>query len=190
MNETENNQQTPFSELLRNNKPYKIALKFGIYFGIAALIMDLANYAITGDAMGGRSGAMNLLIFATLFIASLFLAVREHKQLDLDGWMPYSRILGLGTLLGLFGGLLFGIYAVIKFQFLAEVDIDLIVHQTLEKMDLNLDSEQYDTQFAMMKKVTTMMMNPLMIFIVSIFNNTLTGFILSLFAGLFMKKNP
>ncbi len=164
------------------NQPFyrPLALRYG---GIGALILIALGLAlhlagITDPASGNQSGNwINSLIQLAVMFGVIFMAVKQHRDQDLGGFIKFGRGFGLGFSVTLVVAL---ITAVWTFLFFTVIEPDLIG----EIMDMS--KEQIMDQQGVSASEAEEMMKP-MSFIFNPVSFTLFGFLGTLFFGLIIS---
>jgi len=163
-----------------------IAMRYG---GIAALafiaiqlILDtvgLIDYS-TGEGIYYPS---ILLTISTLVI--LYFAIKEHRDEELGGYITFGRCVKLGALIGLFSGIIIGVFAFIYHGYIRpDIMPSMLEFQTSQWEEAGMSEEQIEQARGM----TEMFMTPVATAISSIFNGVFWNVILSLIVGAIMKK--
>ena len=165
-----------------------LAMRYG---GIAALafialtllfdISGLINYS-TGEGLYYPSIAA-----AIATIAILYYAIKQHRDEELGGYITFGRCVKLAALIGLFSGVLIGIFAFVYHSFVRPDIIPSIMEfQMSEWEKAGMTEEQIEQASGM----TKMFMTPAAQAVSSIFNGVFWNVLLSLLVGAVMKKNP
>lgn len=172
---------------------YKIIFKYASLYALSLLIFDVVvlflnpgqDYFQTANKWG---------MFEHLLIGSITIVLTMNELTKLRE-SSYGLTIKTGTLIGIFGGFLFGIYATIKRIYFVEIDFETYddnIRQIVEDMrgDLDLEEEEFINLKQMSIYLGRLFITPAMIFVINILNNTIGCFFLSLFAGIFyIKKN-
>lgn len=163
-------------------KPTKMtsALNFGAVLGLILAILSLMTYLLTlyeNSAIGWISNGV--------FIVGVVIAIKRRRDVELEGAISYSNGLGYGTLVALFSGI---IVSFVTYIYLGFVD-DSFLQFTLDNQEKvfyesGMSSEDVDS---MMKNVS-MYMNPAAISLIAFFGHVFFGFVVSLIASAFLKK--
>jgi len=159
------------------------------YGGIAALafiaiqlILDttgLINYS-TGEGIYYPS---ILLTISTLAI--LYYAIKQHRDEELGGYITFGRCVKLGALIGLFSGIIIGIFAVVYHGYIRpDIMPSMMEFQMSQWEEAGMSEEQIDQA----KGMTEMFMSPVANGISSILSAAFWNILLSLIVGAIMKK--
>ncbi|MBU6341057.1 MAG: DUF4199 family protein [Bacteroidetes bacterium] len=177
--------------LVPGNQPsyLKIAMTTGLYIALASVVIGLLTYLTGYSETLIRNSALqwvnNLLSLGILFFF-IYSACIKHRNENLGGYISYGRCLGLGTLSGLFSGLIVGIWTIIFMQFIAPDMTDMILGITQEKLaESGMGEDMIENQINITKKFMT----PLPLFGISLLSSIFMAFLVSLVAGAFARKN-
>ena len=163
----------------------KVAMNFGALNGLAAIALTLLFYFIGTDI---QSMIPTITGYAVM-ILFISMGIKSYRDEDLGGYISYGRSLGTGTLISLFAGILFAVFMVIFFNYIAPELPQKIIEGTQQKLaERGMSEEQIEQAMSMTKKF----MSPIFLFIFQIVGSVFAGFIISLFVSIFMKKeqNP
>ena len=163
-----------------------LAIRYG---GIAALafiaiqlILDTVGLIDYSTGKGIYYPSI-LLTISTLVI--LYFAIKEHRDEELGGFITFGRCVKLGALIGLFSGILIGIFAYIYHGFIRpDIIPSMLEFQISQWEEAGMSEEQIEQT----KGMTEMFMTPVATAISSIFNGVFWNVLLSLIVGAIMKK--
>ena len=158
------------------------AMMHGLYMGLALILNQLVFY-IAGNPF---SDIMGFITYAVL-IAGIGFAMWSFAKLNTEEGLPYSRALGLGTLVALFGSTIFAFFTFILYKYIEPGMID----QMLVAMEEKLLAQGYKDE--MVEKILGAQkgyMSPAIMSFAQIFSVTLMGFLFSLVLAIFFKKEP
>ncbi len=164
-----------------------LAMRYG---GIAALafiaitlLLDtigVVNYS-TGEGLYYSS-----ILAAVATIAILYYAIKQHRDEELGGYITFGRCVKLAALIGLFSGILIGIFAFVYHSFVTPDIIPSIMEfQMTQWEEAGMTEEQIEQASGM----TKMFMTPAAQAVSSILNGVFWNVLLSLIVGAVMKKN-
>jgi hypothetical protein len=157
-------------------------MMYGLYLGLA-LILNLLIFYISGHPFSEVSGFLTYVII----IGCIGYAMRTFAKLNTEEGMPYSRALGLGTLISIFGGILFAFFTYILYKFIEPGMIEKMLAFMEEKM---LASGYKDDMVEKMLGAQKSFMTPGIMSFAQVFTVTLMGFVFSLILAIFFKKEP
>jgi len=156
------------------------AMMHGLYMGLA-LIVNLLIFYISGNPFADASGYLTYAII----LAGIGFAQWTFARLNTEEGLPYSRALGLGTLVSLFGSILFAFFTYILYRFIEPGMID----KMLAMMEEKLLAQGYKDDFVeKMLGAEKSFMTPAIMSIAQVFSITFMGFIFSLILSIFFKK--
>ncbi|MEM7552381.1 MAG: DUF4199 domain-containing protein [Bacteroidota bacterium] len=155
-----------------------VYLRYGLFLGVALTILDL----ILLISENFTSPWTNL---SYLFIAVLiFLGYTIYKKQG-DGFLNYSRSLGLGTMITLIGGLISGLVGLMYRLVNTGVTEKIIEAQKQVLFEQGFS----DTEIDQSMEFTAFLIEPIPSFFVSVAGYAFIGFIFSLVLGAIAKKN-
>jgi len=167
---------------MENQTPSKTksALNSGAILGLALMVLSLVTY-IFEMYENQWFGYLNWVVL----IIGIVLGITKYRDESLGGYIAYSQALGYGVLIAFFASIIVGF---INFIYLGYVD-DGFISYTLEKSE----SEMYnagtpDDQIESAMSITRKIMSPGVLAIMGVFITTFLGFIFSLIAAAFLKK--
>jgi len=165
------------------NSPYQMAMKYGLYYSLASIIIDVAFFLLDlGAKMNWLNGTLKLVIG----VAIIFIGMKARRDEELDGYMSYSRALGFGSIMVLFSALILSVYAYVHMTFVDPEGIDRVMKEVNEQMILkNNSEEEIEMSLSMMRK----MKSPAFSVPMSFVGGFVWGFILSLIIAIFVRKN-
>ena len=163
----------------------KVGMAYGAMYGLAASIVSLIFY-FAGVDMQSKLPQYTGWVLLIIFIV---VGIKSYRDTELSGFISYGKSLGTGTVIGLFGGFITGIFTVLLFTIidpgLTAKIIEKIQEQWAEK---GMTEEQISVALMWTKR----MMSPVMLFIWSIVGSAFMSFLFSLIISIFMRKegNP
>ncbi len=160
----------------------RFSMIHGLYLGLA-LILNQLIFFIMGNPFSTITGT---LVYAIL-IAGIGYAMWSFAKLNTEEGLPYSRALGMGTLVSLFGGILFAFFTFIEYKYIDAGLVDkFLAYLEAKFLEQGLKDDAVETILATYKK----MLSPGILSFSQIFSITLFGFIISLVLAIFFKKEP
>ncbi len=167
----------------QTSTPKQIMLNYGLILGFISILIAVANFAI-GNVYDPH---WIISVFGILItIALIVYGIMQVKQLN-GGFLSLGEALKTGLGIALISGIVYVIYLFIFTSFI-EPDFytNMISFQEQKILDTNpnLSDEQIEMSVTMMKKF----MGPGMTAAFTIAGSLFIGFIISLIAGLIMKK--
>ena len=160
---------------------WKGVMNPAIMLGFALIIYSLILYFF--DQTFNKSlGYVSILII----IVGVVLGIRSFREESRGGIISYGQTVGAGTVIGLYAGIIGAIFTFLLYKL---IDPDLMgkmytftEEQMIEKG--RIPEEMIEQSMEGMKKI----MSPLVISLGVIFNYVFFGVIVSLIAGIFLKK--
>ncbi|CAN5628939.1 hypothetical protein BH11BAC1_BH11BAC1_10810 [soil metagenome] len=160
----------------------KVAMTYGAIYGLASSIIYLIFY-FAGASIDNKAPQY---VGWIVLIASLFIGIKSYRDQDLDGYISYGKSLGTGTLIGLFGGIITGVFSVLMFTVIDPGLAQKIIEKAQEDMIErgNMSEDQINLAVSWTRKF----MNPIALFLFSILGSIFMSFIFSLLISIFTKK--
>lgn len=163
----------------------KPAMNHGLLVGGAVVLITLILY-LTGQYFSTWGSWVKFFII----VGGLVYAQINYRNEHLGGYISYGQGLGYTVLVGLFTGLLTGVFLYALYGFISP---DLI-QQERQIAEMNVyrmfGNMGYDQQMSMIE-LQTRFITPLFKMIFEVFGKTFNGLIVGLIASIFIKKrNP
>ncbi len=161
----------------------KTMLKYGVIIGILTIIVSLLNYTF-GNIYKPHWGinVVNIL----LMIAFIVYGIKEFKTLN-NGFLSLGQSIKMGLGISLIASII-GVLYLFLFIYVIEpnfmTNLEEFQQQVMYEKFPDMPEEQLEQALAMSKKFTT----PTMMAMLSIVGSLFSGLIISLIAGLIMKK--
>ena len=175
MNNLDNDYQAP-----QTASPVGTALKYGIIGGFVLIVLSLIAYLLDMS----ESSIIRVLQFAILVVI-VVVAIKAHRDNDLNGTMSYGRGLGVGTLTALFASLVVAVYMFIFLNFIDTGFIDEQIENSRREM---IERDMSDEEIEQAMNMTKMFLSPVWLTVITVITNTFFGFITALIASAFIKK--
>lgn len=176
----------------QNVSPMPAAMRWGAILGAIGIATSTINYMVGGFSPENQDSAFTKLIqyfMYAVIILILVLAMQQHRDKELGGYMKYSRGLGLGTLIGVFYGIIAAITAFVIFRYFMPADFaDKAMEAAREKMlerNPNMSEDQVEMGLGMARKFMT----PASMSLFVLFGGVVICFLFSLIISAFVKKN-
>jgi len=170
--------------IMKNEAPSigNLALTYGLYLGIALILVSLAYY-LTDNIFAKSTQWANYAVM----ICGIVLAQINYRK-RLGGTMFYGQALGVGILTVLFASVITALYTYILYE-LIDPSLNDQVILTMEEQLItqeNLPEEQIN----LIIKMLSAFQKPAVRAIMGIISGTFTGLILSLITSIFTQKKP
>lgn len=163
----------------------KIALNFGVLLALLSIVLQVISYVL--DVHIDRPWWLTVLQLA-ISIGVIVYGIKAYKTAN-AGYLTLGQALKTGLAISLVAGI---IAVIFNFIFINYIDPEF-VQKTLEfsreqmlEQNPDMPQEQIDMAMGMSEKF----MSPLIMSAFAMIATLFFGFIISLFAGLAMKKNP
>ena len=163
----------------------KIALNFGVLLALLSIVLQVISYVL--DAHIDRPWWLTVLQLL-ISISVLVYGIKSFKTAN-SGYLTLTQALKVGLAISLIAGI---ISVIFNFIFINYIEPDF-VQKTLdfsrEKMITdypNMTQQQIDSSL----EISAKLMTPWVMSAFAIIASLFFGFIISLFAGLALKKNP
>lgn len=167
---------SPVKCTLMNN-----SIKYGLYTGIAMVLLSLLFYALNVKATSWPQYVSIGVLLAGIIVGTV--AFRDKCN---GGYISYGRSMGSGVLISLITGIILAVYSYVNSAFLNPEIIQQMIQAGEENMmRQGLSDDQIDQAMGM----TKMFMTPVFIAITSLFSMLLWGTLVSLLASIFIKKD-
>lgn len=164
----------------------KFALNYGLVLGLISVAFVVVLYA-TNNLLD--QNWITTVISFIIMIGVIVYALNAYKKAN-GGFMSLSQAIKVGLGVALIGALVGAVYNFIFMSFIEPNFIDLIIdkqRETMVEAQPNMTTEQIDQSLEMVKKFA----GPWISSAFQIVGGLFFGFIISLIAGLIMKKeNP
>lgn len=163
----------------------KIALNFGVLLALLSIALQVISFVL--DAHIDRPWWLTVLQLA-ISIGVLVYGIKAYKT-ENAGFLTIGQALKTGVAISLVAGI---ITVIFNYIFINYIDPDFIQktldfsRETMINDYPNLSEEQIDSSLEISKKL----MSPTIMSGIAILSTLFFGFIISLVAGLIMKKNP
>ncbi|MEQ8908874.1 MAG: DUF4199 domain-containing protein [Vicingaceae bacterium] len=160
----------------------KSALNFGTMLGLVLMIISLIIFVFEMYEAKWLS-----YISYIILIVGIIMGIKRRRDQERGGVISYGQSLGYGTLVAFFAGL---IGAIVLFMYLKFVDDGFIQYnielQEAQMYEAGLPDEQIEQSMMWTKKFS----NPTFYSVMGLVANVFFGFIISLIASAFLKKEP
>lgn len=158
----------------------KPALNTGAILGLVLIVIALAQ-----NVLEMFDSVVFQYLNYIILIAGIVLAIKHYRDNVLDGYISYGQIVGFGTLTALFAGIISAFILYLYLKFVDDSMISFIYDKAEQDMySKNMSDEQIDAAMVGMKMFTSAGM----IVILGVISTVFFGLIVSLVAGIFMKK--
>ena len=157
---------------------------YGLLIGLGLVLLEVVDILL---GFYGTNGYFNLLKYAVP-AGGIIWGALQFRNKESEGFMSYGQVVGYGVLTAVFFGIIVVIYTILL---VTVIDPSYVEHaQALAAEQLyaagNLTEQQIDHALELSAK---MMRNPAWSFISNLFGALLEGSVISLIAGIFIRRN-
>lgn len=162
----------------------KIALNYGVLLALFSIVLQVISYAL--DSHIDRPWWLSF-IQLLISIAIIVLGLRAFKQ-ENAGYLSFGQAIKTGVAISVIAGIISVIFNYIFITFIDPDFIQKTMDFTREQMEQNpsLTEEQINMSMEMSAKFMT----PWIMSAFAIIGTLFFGFVISVIAGLAMRKNP
>jgi hypothetical protein len=159
---------------------WKSSLNYGLYLGIALILVSLLYYATNNTHAGSAQWIGYGVMIAGVIIAQLQFRKKMGDILD------YGQAVGIGILTMLFASVITGFFTYLLY---AVIDPSL-----QEQLRLSMEEQLVqkgnipESQIDMALSLAATFQNPAVMFMMNIFSGALIGLIISLLTSIFTRK--
>ncbi len=168
--------------------PRPTGMRWGFILGCISAVLAIVEQ-MTGmvDYTGTKSNFLPSLLTWLVVAVCCYMAVKQHRDTELGGYISISRSLGVTFWIGLIAGIISAIAAFIMIKFMMpdmkEKILDAVTTQMENK---GQDPEQAKKGVEMM----SWMFNPAMIAVFALLGTLFYTLIFGLISALILKKDP
>lgn len=163
----------------------KIALTYGVLLASLSIVLQVLSYVL--DAHIDRPWWLTVLQLL-ISISVIVYGIKAYKTAN-AGFLTLGQALKTGLAISLIAGIIAVIFNYIFMNYIdpnfVQNTLDFTREQMIEQ-NQNMTQEQIDSAMSMSAKF----MSPSIMSAFALLATLFFGFIISLFAGLFLKKNP
>jgi len=169
-----------------NKSVWEAGLTYGAIFGVVSIISSVIFY-ILGLTMSDFEKYFGMGLMLVLLVFFIYL----YRQEYMGGYITYGRVIGIGVIISLVAGVITAFYYYSMINWI-DPNIQLIIDEKsmeatlkqLAKRDIYPSQSEADD---MMEK-TKFFRSPGFMSFVILFNSVFIGTIISLIAGIFIKR--
>jgi len=166
----------------QNYPAWKHAIMYGIYLGIALIILSLIFYVFDLYTASWTSYISYAILLGGIVISAI-----AYRDKHLNGYITFGQSFLVGFYTALFAAIIAAIYTAIFMSFVGE-EFKAVLMQKAEESMLERNPELTDEQVDMAMKWTEKMMNPAWITVIAFISNLFFGTVFSLLGSIFIKK--
>lgn len=169
--------------------PWPTGSRHGLLAGLVLIVVGLIiHMAGLVDYTGQSSSGSWISNIATwgVMVAAIVMAVRQHRDQELGGFITFGRSFYTGFIVSLLIGLISAIWGYVFFAFVEPGLIDTMMEVSREQMIDQQGMSESDADQAM--SYMTWMMNPAALSMFAAVGSLVAGMIFSLIIGAVMKR--
>ena len=169
---------------MENKQPSKLksALNYGATLGLILMVLNLLVYVFEMYDSSWLTW-LGMLVM----IAGIVYGIKLYRDKVKGGFVRYGDALGYGTMVTLFASI---ITAFVTYVYLDFVDDGFLTYQTEQVEEKLYESGLSDDMIEQQLELQGKFLKPAPIALMSIVSSTFFGFIVSLIAGAFLKREP
>ena len=166
------------------------AIRYGLMLGLISIAFSLVSNIMGFSDPRDPNTMMGILMGVLSFGISIFiivLALKHYRDELNNGIMSLGQAISVGIMVALVSGLIAAVFSVLYYTVIDPGYFDTILEGTRQKMEDNgMDDDQIDQAM----RITSMFSNPIVTFFATLLSSAFVGLIISLIAGLIMKREP
>jgi energy-converting hydrogenase Eha subunit A len=162
--------------------------KWGLIQGLIGVVLSLIFF-MTGmmDMSGTKSNLIPNIVSYGAVIATLYMALKAHKEEDLGGYLSLGRAVKMGAYIGLIAGVLSAIFLFVYFKFIQTDFLNTITETAISKAE---EKGQDPDEVRKGMEMVSWMFSPGFFSIIGLLTSVFMNVIFALILGLIMKKDP
>lgn len=163
------------------------ATRYGLIGGAVLILITLLSYIVLIPAGGTLLGLGSILPFIA-YVAMIVMAIRQHRDNELGGYITLNRCIGVGTLVMIVAILLNSVFNYVYTTFIDPTIIDQTLEATRGMYEMmGLDEDEIDEAIEQAKENQP---GAVVTIGLGMFFGAITGLVFSAIIGLIMRKNP
>jgi hypothetical protein len=166
----------------QNYPAWKHAFTYGIYLGVALIILSLLFYVFDLYIYKWTGYVGYAIVLGFIIISSI-----SFRDKRLNGFINYGQSFSVGFLTGLFASVIAGIFSYLFMTFVGD-DYKQMMLELSEQRMLEARPDISDEELDMALKFTENMMKPWWIGVITFFGNLFFSLIFALIVSIFVKK--
>lgn len=158
-----------------------LAYQYGLILAVYSIFVLVVLYVMNVQEQNWMVGTLNVIVTIIIFVAAL----KTFKNNN-GGYMSLSEALKLGLAVAAVGGLIVAIYSYFHYSFIHPEFVEM----ARENAMLEISSQGMgEAQMKQAKEMSEIFTSPIFFATISLILTLFSGFIISLIAGLIMKKD-
>jgi hypothetical protein len=156
----------------------------GLFTGLALVLLNVVDLYL---GFYNTNTYFNLLLYA-IPAGGIIWGALQFRDKESEGFMPYGQVVGYGVLTAVFFGIIGSIYTLLLVTTIDPSYVDHVQMLASEQLYATgvLTEQQIDQALEISAK---MMRNPMWVFINGLFSAAIIGLVVSLIAGIFIRRN-
>jgi hypothetical protein len=157
---------------------------YGLFIGLALVLLSTVDHLL---GFYSTNKFFNLLTYA-IPAGGIVWGALQFRNKEAEGFMSYGQVVGYGVLAAVFFGIIMAIYTILLVTVIDPSYVDRVQALAAEQLYATgtLTEHQIDQALEMSAK---MLRNPAWSFISNLVGALLEGLIISLIAGIFIRRN-
>lgn len=161
--------------------------RYGLIGGLVFIIYGLIANFLGWNQPGSTGGMLNMVISIALFVGLMVVAIRQHRDEELAGFIPFGRAFSVSFFTGLLATVISSIFQFIYVKFIDPGFIERMKETTLETYEkMGMSEEQIEQSMEMLDKMYT----PGMMVFWAVIGAAVVCAIVALIVAAIMKRNP
>ncbi|HLP26653.1 MAG TPA: DUF4199 domain-containing protein [Acidobacteriota bacterium] len=160
-------------------------LTYGIYLALANIALTLVGFFLGYQGENMAQGQWFQYLSWVTTITFVTLGIRAAREDSPHKSLSYGRGVGSAAMIGLYAGIISGVYAFIHFKFVNPNFVDYLIEFTKAQ---NAAKGVPEAQIEQMERGMRMTTGPVMFAIASVIISTLFSTIIGLIAAIFLKR--
>jgi hypothetical protein len=166
-----------------------LAMRYGLIWGGAGIFLTLLGYLTNTDPQMPDTSTwakiLHIIVGYGIAIWAVYASIKTDRDAQLGKYISLSRCVGHGTLIGVYAGLLTGVFMLIFTWFIAPDYLEILKNAELAKAAAQGAN---DEALEMTESILSFFFNPISFAIMAVIVTVITGLIIGLIVGLIMKR--
>ena len=174
----------------KNVSPWPTGLRYGLIWGGASILLTLISFLTNTDPSLPNTSTVLKFVYGILGLGiaiwCIVMAIKQHRDQELGGYITLGRGMGMGTIVGLVAGALSGAYMLLHVLVINPGWGDQMRSALMEQYEtMGLADDQIEQSMSMVG----FMFNPVFQLVGGLINGVFVGFLIGLIAGAIMKRD-
>jgi len=171
---------------MTNVSPMQTALRYGLILALVSILINLIMYItglMTNQVASSLIGTLSLIVSIVIIV----MAIKHHRDVQQNGFITLGKAFGVGILASLISAIIGAVFLYVLHAFIDPGILEEMMALNEERM---IESGTSDEMIEMTSQWTNMFMSPVGMASTGLFGGVCCGGVISLFAGLILKKEP